>query len=38
MHMYGGRAFSMTAKVTAKPAIDSNFWRTVAHDQPAQHA
>jgi hypothetical protein len=28
----------MTAKVTAKPASDSDFWRTVAHDQPAQQA
>ncbi len=24
--------------MTAKPASDSNFWRTVAHDQPAQQA
>jgi hypothetical protein len=28
----------MTAKVTAKPAIDSNLWRTVAHDPPARQA
>jgi hypothetical protein len=37
-HSYVLRASTMTANLTAKPAIDSNFGRTVAHDQPARQA
>ena len=31
-------AFPLTAILTAIPANDSNFWRTMAHDRPARQA